>query len=557
MSLNFARMASANNIILFCIILTLICLPRWIRFSRTLRNFHTLLPRMKLLKSTTTINFFYLFLPLFLFFLYFLRTLLPPSGFDALMYHLSCAQLYLDHGGFYNIFFNPQADFPMLTEMNFMIGLAFNNDLICRQISFLTECMGVGALVLFCRTLLLNWNEVCIAVATLLTLTVTIASVSTCDVDFAMAAWIALSVYTLVKIVDQQRSKQIIIPAFFAGMAMSTKIFGVFVLPTLLFLLLYKKKVSTGKLIPVIAIPLMMGSLWYIKSYIHKGTLLSINRSLIESQGLGLPMGFDIHNQFLHFVTNVVLRTVIAPWTFTLFPSQHQQDSFGPFFVALLPFVVLTKLSSESKLMITLAGIYLSCILLMEMVFIPGGSSIRYSLVLPIFLIPVCLTTLKDMKFIHNSIVTILRFFLLIQIALGSIHLIKRYHQDWIALLTLQDRDRYYSHLLPQYPSIRYINTIPEECTILTLYNYDNYLIKKQYISAYRHYTNKDDLFMDLKKHSVSYIFANNVFDTSSNASAFADLDKTTVFSQNGFYVYKVNNTVSPPSRGSRVADLF
>ena len=63
------------------------------------------------------------------------RGLLPPTDFDALMYHLSTVKLYLAHGGFWHIYFNPQSDFPMLTEMNFLIGLALHNDIICKTIS--------------------------------------------------------------------------------------------------------------------------------------------------------------------------------------------------------------------------------------------------------------------------------------------------------------------------------------------------------------------------------------------------------------------------------------
>jgi hypothetical protein len=429
----------------------------------------------------------------------------------------------------------------MMTEMNFMVGLALKNDLVCRQMSFLTECMAVGALTLFCRTLSLNWKAVSLAVSSLLTLTVTIASVSSCDVDFAMASWIALSVFTLIKIIDQHQSKQILIPAFFAGMAMSTKIFGVFVIPVLLTVLIYKKRLSWHHLLPLVIIPFIMGSPWYLKSFIHRGTFLSINKSLIESQGLGLPMGFDIPDRLLHFMTNVVLRTIAAPWSFTLMPSQHQQDSLGPLIIALLPFALLIKLSSKPKLMLTLSGVYIGCILLMEMFFIPGGSSIRYSIVISLFCIPVCMVLLRELKISHHLISRLLMLFLTIQISLGLILLIKRYHYDWIALLTLKDSDSYYSYILPEYPAIRFINNLPESSTVMTLYNYDNYLIKKKYISAYRHYTDKNDLLMDLQKHSVSYIFANDVLDRSSNEKTFPELDKTTVFAENGFYVYKVS----------------
>jgi hypothetical protein len=430
----------------------------------------------------------------------------------------------------------------MLTEMNFMIGLAFNNDLVCRQIGFLTEMISCGALLLFCRDVRLSWKEISIAITIFLTLTVTIASVSSCDVDFALASWIALSVYSLLKIVDKPSLKQLFIPAVFAGMAMSTKIFGIFVFPVLLMILIYKKKFNFQKLSFFCIIPAIMVLPWYLKSFFHKGTLLSINPSLIHSQGLGLPMGIEIQSQIAHFSINVLLRTLSAPWTFSLMPSQHQQDSLGSFFLAFLPFVLLIKLPSFPKLLLNLSGVYLGCILILEILFIPGGASIRYLIVFPVFCIPVCMVVLKEMKSNHQLVYRFLAVLVSIQILCGSILLLKRYHKDWIALLTMKSKDDYYTSILPEFPAIKYINSLPDTATVMTLFNYDNYLIRKPFISAYRHYTSQQDFQNDLKTYSISYIFANNVLDTSANCNTFSDFDiSTMVFSANGFYVYKVS----------------
>jgi hypothetical protein len=422
-----------------------------------------------------------------------------------------------------------------------MIGLAFNNDLICRQISFFTEVMACGALLLFCRKFRLSRKESSISISIFLTLTVSNASLSSCDVDFALASWIALSVYSLLKNLNNPSIKQLLVPAFFAGMAMSTKIFGIFVLTVLLMTLIYKKKLYFQKLFFLFFIPFIMVLPWYLKSIFHKGTFLSINPSLIHSQGLGLPMGFDVQNSIAHFSINVILRTISAPWTFSLMPSQHQQDSLGPFFLALLPFVLLIKLPSLPKLFLFLSGVYLGCILILEMLFIPGGASIRYLIVLPVFCIPVCMIILKEIKSSHQFIYRFLTVLVSIQICLGSILLVKRYHKDWIALLTLKSRDDYYSSILPEYSAIKYINSLPDTATVMTLFNYDNYLIRKPFISAYRRYTSKNDLRQDLNKYSISYIFANNVLDTATNSTFFSNFDiSTNVFSANGFYVYKI-----------------
>ncbi|HEX2958106.1 MAG TPA: hypothetical protein VHO70_14830 [Chitinispirillaceae bacterium] len=533
MLLNILNIVSSVTIILLLTIPSLFFIRQWITF------FYKIKSQIDQFKySSCTIIFL---VPAALLLLYFLRTLLPPSGFDALMYHLSCAQLYLDHGGFYNIFFNPQSDFPMLTEMNYQIGCALNNDLICRQISFLADCLACGSLLLFSRFSGLSSKDIALAVSLLLTMTVSIASISSCDVDFPLAAWISLSVYTLLCIDNNAQMKQILVPAFFAGMAVSTKIFGVFVFPVLVFIVMFKKNFSTRNLLTLFLIPCGMGFPWFLKSFLHKGTILSINQSIIDTQGLGLPMGISVENPFVEFLVNVALRIAAAPWTFSLIPSQHQQEMLGPLFIGLLPFAFFIRLPVKLKILLHCGGIYLFCILIMEMFYIPAGASIRYTLVIALFCIPICLFIAKELRKYNRFFHTTVMILIAAQISLGSILLVKRYHKDWIALLTLKTRDDYYESILMEYPAIKFINNLQSRSVIMTMYNFDNYLIKKPYISAYRHYTDKKDLDEDLTKHSITHIFANNVLDTTRNATVYPELDnKKVVFSKNGFYVFEI-----------------
>jgi ABC-type multidrug transport system fused ATPase/permease subunit len=533
MLLNLAGIVSPVIIISLLALVSLFFIRKWIDiFFATVRKLSHL--------NYHSFDKLYL-IPVALITLYFLRSLLPPSGFDALMYHLSCAQLYLEHGGFYNLFFNPQSDFPMLAEMNYQIGLAFNNDLICRQISFLADCLACGSMLLFCKYLNLGSKASVVAISVLLSMPVMIASISTCDVDLPLAAWIVLSVYTLLHIDTISPAKKFLLPAFFAGMAVSTKIFGVFVFPLLLMIIIYKKYFVIKNLLTLLVVPSSMGLPWFLKSFIHKGTILSIKHSHINSQGLGLPMGIYVENPVIDFLVNVFLRITAAPWTFSLIPSQHQQEMLGPLFIALLPFAFLIKLPPQPKILLQCSGIYLACILLMEMFFIPAGASIRYVLVIILFCIPVCILIIKEFRRYNQFIYKLILLMIAVQISLGSILFVKRYHKDWIALLTLKSRDSYYESILPEYPAIEFMNNLQSSSKIMTTLNFDNYLIKRPYISVYKHYSTTNELSEDLKKHAITHIFANNVLDTTANAKIFPYFtNKKMVFSENGFCVFEI-----------------
>ena len=534
--MNFAGLASPTFIVMLLCLLTLCCLPWWVRLliSRPW-NRQTGLRQML---------FPALIPPALLLVLYFIRTFLPPGGFDALMYHLSCARLFLRHHGFYNIFFNTQSDYPMLSEMNYMIGLALRNDLVCRQIDFFTGLAACGVLVLFSSECGLGRNATSAVCTLFLTLTVVIAAYTNCDVDIAMAAWTALAVFCAMKARQTDSRRALFAAALFTGMALQTKIFGIFALPVVLFAGGLLKPVKWKSTLVAVILPLLMALPWYIKSYHYTGSILSINRSLIDGQGLGLPMGFAVEHPAVRFIINGPLRIIAAPWTFSLMPGQHQQDTLGPLFIVVLPFALIVGVNGTPARLLKLALLYLAEILFMETVFIPAGASIRYTMVLPLLLLPVSVHITRKLAERYHCIGVTIMVMMGIQAACGGLLLVKRYHRDWVALLTRKNRVEYYGSILPQYPAIRYVNNLPRGTKVFTTFNYDNYLINKPYMAGYRSYATSEAFTDDLRRFRVTHVLANNLFDTASNRTAL-DLPETTitVFSKNGIYVYQLDTT--------------
>jgi predicted membrane-bound mannosyltransferase len=156
---------------------------------------------------------------------YFLRGLLPPSDFDGLMYHCAVARLYLGNGGFFHVFFNPQANFPMLTEMNFMLGLAWGNDIICKTMSFGLGAMALAAIAALCKRHCSDSGITLSACLVFMTFTNTIANMSNCYVDIPQAVWTLAAVLFMERCHDTGRRRYALIAGVFCGMAMQTKIF--------------------------------------------------------------------------------------------------------------------------------------------------------------------------------------------------------------------------------------------------------------------------------------------------------------------------------------------
>jgi hypothetical protein len=476
---------------------------------------------------------------------YFLRGLLPPSDFDGLMYHLAVARLYLGNGGFFHVFFNPQANFPMLTEMNFMLGLAWGNDIICKTMSFGLGAMALAVIAVLCKRHCSDSRIALSACLVFLTFTNTIANMSNCYVDIPQAVWTVLSVLFLERFLENGSRRHALCAGVFCGMAMQTKIFGVLALPILFVQLLsaVKKRGGKGTLAGAAAVfvpALLLALPWYGKSFMFSGTILSINHDTIVGQGLGLPMGVASSSPLLYWLINIFGRTVSVPWTFSLFPHLHQSDSFGPLLIAVLPFMLFVAVPSRVRSLLWYAGIFIAGILFMEMWFIPGGSSIRYCTFVLMLAAPLIVWTVSQLTH-FPAIKRMCTVFIVIMVVCGMALFAKRYFKDWKALMTNMPRDAYFASVLPEYPVIKAMHSLDGGGVVMPVFNFSNYLIDVPYVAAYRKYGSLADLKADLREKNIRYIFANDKLDTCNNRNPFPEItDKQCVAAANGYYLFKL-----------------
>lgn len=478
---------------------------------------------------------------LLLLFGYFLRGLLPPSDFDGLMYHLPVPKLYLAHGGFYDIFFNRQADYPMLTEMNYLLGIALGNDIICKTLSFFTGLMLLAGIALTAKELRDDGSLVIPSLVIFLTFTNTIANLSECGVDMAQAAWTLMAVIGFLRYQRSGRIAELMICGILAGMAAQTKIFGLFAVPVLVIALIVNRWPSlinrrfATELAVIILPAAIMGVPWYVKSLIYKGTIASIPlHANLGSAAAGSATTLRI------VALDPLLRVVQAPWSLSLFPSLHRMDTFGPLLLAVLPFLLLVGTTKQARIMLLCIGVFLLEIVCMESFFFRVGVSIRYSTFLLALGAPLIVWTIECLGGFPR-IRLVMRAMVVIMVLLGSLLFVKRYHQDWRALLTMQSRDAYYRAVLPEYAAIEAINRLSDGKTVMPIYNYDDYLINAPLLTAYRTYANPEEMKRDLRAKGVGYIFSNNKLDTTDNSNAYPEIaEKERIFGENGFYLYRL-----------------
>ncbi|MFW5774947.1 MAG: hypothetical protein ACOCW2_01540 [Chitinivibrionales bacterium] len=476
---------------------------------------------------------------------YWARSLLPPTGFDSLMYHLSTVKLYLQRGGFWDIYFNGQSDFPMFTQMHYAIGQALHNDIIAKGISFLVFAAAAALVVELTRTLTRDRKAHLLSLLIFMTLPVIIPNGSTCYVDISQALWTVLSIKLLI---DMRTSgvgmNRLFVPAFIAGLSVQSKIFGIFTIPLLItaLVVIRKRDIASrrgfAELLLLAGIPLVMVLPWYAKSIVYNGSILL--RAGDSLYSVGQQSSVVVH--FLELAVDFVKRTITAPWHYSLFPSQHRMNTVGPLFLMVLPFMLfLRSIPARVKLYLLMAAVYLFQITLMDSVVLQKGSSIRYTMSALFLMIAPTVWVLIRLKTHLPSTHRFIHSLVLITIILNACVFFKRYNREWLALLTMKTRHQYLRSVLPEYAVIEKINSLPDDGVIMPVYNFSQYLIEKEYITAYRQYSSNEEFLKDLKQKNIRYFFGNNTLRVEENSNPFPEItEKKLVFEKNGFTLYRL-----------------
>ncbi|KMQ50979.1 hypothetical protein CHISP_2121 [Chitinispirillum alkaliphilum] len=531
--MGFFNLYSSVAIIILLITLTVVSL------SSVYSDLPNLIPFVKSIPSRLPLshNKFWTAFALLLLIGYTARGLLPPTGFDTLMYHLSTVKLYLQEGGFWDIFFNPQSDYPMLSQMHYLTALAIGNDIICKGISTILFFLHLTLIYHISIDLSQNRKSAFFSVLIFATLPTIVANASSCYVDIHQSLWSLLSVSVLLKFYENKNYNILLIAAFCAGMAVQTKIIGIFIVPILISIILYQKRGKTvqksdvWEMSAIIIIPSIMGAVWFFKSHLFNQTVLS-----------SMPLSADMQGRSAVFtMTSFIGRFITAPWTYTIFPSFHRGDTFGPIMLMVLPFIVFLKRDKKVNIYLLAAAVYLLQIIFMDTFVLntSRGTSGRYVIFILAVLVPLVPYTLKNIRYIYVK--NVLNFCVIVSILLGGGIFFKRYNKDWIALLTIKSRNEYYSLQLPEYDVIQKINSLTTNKKVLLAYNFSEYLIDLPYIVAYKKYNDSEEMVFDLKSNNVGYIFANNKFDTLENQSSFSEINEyiKPIYNSKGFYLFR------------------
>lgn len=478
--------------------------------------------------------------------IFLVRGLLPPTGIDALMYHLPVPKLYLEHGGFHHIPWNGQSDFPMLGEMNFLIGIAFGNPVLCRLIAFATGLFACGMVLLLSIDLLRDRRLLALPLLIFLAHTNTTAGFSGCNVDLLAAAF-ALAAFWWLRHAPHDTNRPALLPATaFLCFTLQSKPFGVLVLPPVLIyelvMMRRDRSITWRAVVLSMLVPIAAGCVWYLKSIAFTGAPMPGLHTISLTGTTGVSTTTGILHPALGRLILLARNIVTAPWSYSLLPLMHRFDCFGPLFVGILPLALFVKRDRYfNDTLLWAVSVWVMFILLSTARGRHGGLSIRYmtaSVALFSVLVVYVLQGYSGARVVRN----VLSGSILLAVCLSLVVTVKRYRTDIAAVLGNRSWHQYLSDNYPLFPAIDYANRhLPDDCLVEASYCFGTYYMDKPYRCQTERFGDFAEMLESYRTRGVTHLITTNTLNPETNRHAwFCGKGLDLLFRSGDYYLYEV-----------------
>ena len=264
-----------------------------------------------------------------------IQTLAPPTGQDALAYHLENAKQWVLRHRVAYLPDTRESLWPSQTEMLYALGLLIQGTPLAQLFHWafylLTSC-GV-----FCLARRLGGVAVASAAAIIFLMTpAAFAQSGQAYIDLALAFFTLLAVYPLLMSGDGKSARLAALSGFFAGAACGTKYLGLGCALVLFVLWVLRSKFERKVILSFVVAVLAIGGIWYFRSWRTLGNpFYPFFSKWFGGNGFDFPVAENVglgHGP-LHFIFFL--------WNMTLHPVPFGGQLLGPLYLMLLPFLLL------------------------------------------------------------------------------------------------------------------------------------------------------------------------------------------------------------------------
>lgn len=208
-----------------------------------------------------------------------LRALAPPTGYDALLYHLTGSKEFLTLGRIVPLPEIQQANMPFTPQMLYLVGLAFGSDELggLLHLTFAT-LLAVATFGLGRR--LVGHHVGWLAATIFLSSTAFAVYAPLANIDFAWAYFDFLAVYAFLIWAQTSQRRWLILSGLAIGLSLGSKYFGVLTCAAISLAILLDKRAELranpravrGLFTRVLLPAALVASPWYLKNWLWLGS---------------------------------------------------------------------------------------------------------------------------------------------------------------------------------------------------------------------------------------------------------------------------------------------
>jgi len=394
--------------------------------------------------------------------------LAPPTGHDALVYHLAWPKYFARDNSISYIPYSRTSLWPYFMEMLFTLGIILKNGIVAKLFHLLMGIMTALAVFSFSRRYLSL--QLSIMALTICFLTPGVFTQATyAYVDLASAFYSFLSVYSFFLWLNSGSKRWIVLVGVFCGITMGVKFLGAYTCITLtiglLVAMFWTKKLRRSEGINIILIftgfTILVAMPWYIRSFFVVGN--PVYPFMHELFG-----GYGWKSEFTSIgVGTGFVKYIFALWNLTMHPGSYggEESQIGPVFIAIIPaLLIIRKIETHLRYLILFSLTFFILWLL-------GYQAVRY-------LTPTIPLMSLGLVFIYKEIMNLNSTFfsrlvvLFILVCLGfNTCLSIYYNRDKILVaFGAQSIDTYLRHNERSYSISKYVNSnLPVDSQILAL----------------------------------------------------------------------------------------
>ncbi|MEI8345374.1 MAG: glycosyltransferase family 39 protein [Candidatus Omnitrophota bacterium] len=262
---------------------------------------------------------------------------LPPTGNDALAYHLAHSkQFVLDHR-IGPLALTRESMWPYLTEMLFALGLAIEGTTLAQLFHWIFYGLTAWTIYLYGKRF---YGAAAGRIASIVFLytPVAYAQSSQAYVDLSLTFFVFLAFYVFMLMPKVGEGAAALICGFFAGAAASVKYLGLGCGAILLILwVLRAKKKWMTPLVYLIAFGLV-AAVWYLRSWIALGNpVYPFFHLFFGGNGYDMKIAEGVG------VGNGPLQFILLLWNMTMRPEPFGGDLVGPIYLLFVPLLLLRR----------------------------------------------------------------------------------------------------------------------------------------------------------------------------------------------------------------------